>query len=274
MRSLFGQHLSNHVALSIASSYGLVNLKSSFSSSSAYPSIVRSESRKQAANGVGFAAPVRHMRLNEAFQSLRPAGRHAVKHGRRIGDDRDGAGLETVSSVLLPRWAERDGRDLEQGPPPSSTTSMLKTRRSGRTISRKTPVIGCSAPSGARMTIRSVPPGRTSISQTGLVKPCGPHHCAMQVGSAQASNTNSRGASNTRVRSVPRHCRRGCTFRRHQGSPCGLSRSRPAKPTKAWRQSGCSQLIIHGVPNRSTSMPNRSAQKALLDRHPHGAVFR
>src|SRR3984893_7135670 len=49
------------------------------------------------------------------------------------------------------------------------------------------------------MCTRIAPPGRTSSSQTGFVKPLGPHHCASSFGSVQALNTISRGASNTRV---------------------------------------------------------------------------
>src|SRR6266852_5213579 len=47
--------------------------------------------------------------------------------------------------------------------------------------------------------MRMAPPGRASNSQTGLVNPCGPHHCATRFGSVHALNTSSRGASNTRV---------------------------------------------------------------------------
>src|SRR6267143_3223975 len=43
------------------------------------------------------------------------------------------------------------------------------------------------------------PPGRKSNSQTGLEKPCGPHHCVTRFGSVHALNTNSCGASNTRI---------------------------------------------------------------------------
>src|SRR5260370_32392257 len=50
------------------------------------------------------------------------------------------------------------------------------------------------------MTIRNAPPGRTSISHTGLVKPCGPHQCAKWAGSVHILNTSSRGASMTRLR--------------------------------------------------------------------------
>src|ERR1700734_2258501 len=47
--------------------------------------------------------------------------------------------------------------------------------------------------------MRIAPPTRGSNSQTGLVKPFGPHHCASCAASVQARNTNARGASNKRV---------------------------------------------------------------------------
>src|ERR1700744_2833764 len=56
-----------------------------------------------------------------------------------------------------------------------------------------------SCPSGAFMQQRSFPPTRKSISQTGAVKPFGPHHCITYFGSVHAFQTNSRGASKTLV---------------------------------------------------------------------------
>src|SRR5207302_8793339 len=50
------------------------------------------------------------------------------------------------------------------------------------------------------MWMRMAPPGRASTSQTGAVKPCGPHHCATRFGSVHAANTSARGALNVRVR--------------------------------------------------------------------------
>src|SRR5260370_14426467 len=50
------------------------------------------------------------------------------------------------------------------------------------------------------MTIRKAPPGRRSISHTGLVKPRGPHHFAKWSGSVHILNTSSRGASMRRLR--------------------------------------------------------------------------
>src|SRR5487761_923808 len=47
--------------------------------------------------------------------------------------------------------------------------------------------------------MRIAPPTRTSNSQTGLVNPFGPHHCAVCFASVHALNTSSRGASNSRV---------------------------------------------------------------------------
>src|SRR5258708_12728620 len=47
--------------------------------------------------------------------------------------------------------------------------------------------------------MRIAPAGRKSNSQTGLVNPRGPHHCATCFGSVHTLNTSSRGASNSRV---------------------------------------------------------------------------
>src|SRR5271167_2938764 len=60
------------------------------------------------------------------------------------------------------------------------------------------------APSGARMWMRMAPPTRASSSQTGLVKPFGPHHCASVAASVQALNTSARGASKVRVMVISR----------------------------------------------------------------------
>src|SRR5277367_6201373 len=54
------------------------------------------------------------------------------------------------------------------------------------------------------MTRRQTPPGRTSIWWMVFVKPFGPHHWAMCLGSVQTSKTNSRGASSRRVRTISR----------------------------------------------------------------------
>src|ERR1700689_2067052 len=49
---------------------------------------------------------------------------------------------------------------------------------------------------------RDFPPTRTSIRQTGAVKPFGPHHCITYFGSVHAFQTNSRGASKTLVTTI------------------------------------------------------------------------
>src|SRR5271170_3690985 len=49
------------------------------------------------------------------------------------------------------------------------------------------------------MEARNVPPGRTSMSQRSVTKPCGPHQRAARSGSVQALNTSRRGASKMRV---------------------------------------------------------------------------
>src|SRR6516162_1996163 len=83
--------------------------------------------------------------------------------------------------------------------PVVSTAMLVKTSRSGGTISRTSPFIGETLPSGLRMWIRIAPPTRAAISHTGLVKPLGPHHRASRSASVHARNTVARGASNTRV---------------------------------------------------------------------------
>src|SRR5438034_2015438 len=82
--------------------------------------------------------------------------------------------------------------------------SNVKESRSFSTTSRNTPLAGKSWPLnggtfGPFMTIRSKPPGRRSISQTGAVKSFGGNHWAICFGSVHALYTSSRGALNTRV---------------------------------------------------------------------------
>src|ERR1700729_1157371 len=84
--------------------------------------------------------------------------------------------------------------------PLESEKYMEETIFSCRTISwYSTAFQPQSCPSGPCMQQRSFPPTRKSISQTGAVKPFGPHHCMMYFGSVHAFQTNSRGASKTRV---------------------------------------------------------------------------
>src|SRR6202171_4878659 len=51
---------------------------------------------------------------------------------------------------------------------------------------------------------RQTPPGLTSISKIVVVKSFGPHQEPMCSGSVQAWKTRSRGASNTRVKTISR----------------------------------------------------------------------
>src|ERR1700679_695174 len=76
---------------------------------------------------------------------------------------------------------------------------MEETIFSCRTISWYSPPFQNSCPSGDLMQQRNFPPTRKSILQTGEVKPLGPHHCITYLGSVHAFQTNSRGASKTRV---------------------------------------------------------------------------
>src|ERR1700679_3400811 len=79
---------------------------------------------------------------------------------------------------------------------------MEETIFSCRTISWYSPPFQNSCPSGALMQQRNFPPTRKSISQKGAVKPFGPHHCITYFGFVHASQTNARGASNTRVTTI------------------------------------------------------------------------
>src|SRR3954465_9936581 len=50
------------------------------------------------------------------------------------------------------------------------------------------------------MMARPGPPGRSSPSLTGILKPWGALHCFKCSGCVQAANTSARGAANTRVK--------------------------------------------------------------------------
>src|SRR5580692_7808653 len=54
------------------------------------------------------------------------------------------------------------------------------------------------------MTKRQTPPGRNSKRDVVVVKPFGPHHCARCFASVHSENTNSRGASNSRMPTIER----------------------------------------------------------------------
>src|SRR6202047_4882296 len=86
--------------------------------------------------------------------------------------------------------------------PFESEKYMEETIFSCRTISWYSTTFQHSCPSGAFMQKRDFPPTRKSIRQTGEVKPFGPHHCITYFGSVHAFQTNSRGASKTRVTTI------------------------------------------------------------------------
>ena len=86
--------------------------------------------------------------------------------------------------------------------PGAPSNSKVQTIFSGGTISRNSPRKAYSFPSASALTKRYLPPGRRSISQTGIVWPLGPHHSFMCSGLVIASNTSSRGASNVRVMTI------------------------------------------------------------------------
>src|ERR1700690_4366157 len=86
--------------------------------------------------------------------------------------------------------------------PFESEKYIKETIFSRGTISWYSPAFQNSCPSGVLMQQRNFPPTRKSILQTGEVKPFGPHHCMMYFGSVHAFQTNSRGASKTRVTTI------------------------------------------------------------------------
>src|SRR5580698_2496649 len=86
--------------------------------------------------------------------------------------------------------------------PSASEKYMEETIFSCRTISWYSTAFQPSHPSGDLMQQRSFPPTRKSILQIGAVKPFGPHHSIMYFGSVHAFQTNSRGASKTRVTTI------------------------------------------------------------------------
>src|SRR5580658_2488568 len=86
--------------------------------------------------------------------------------------------------------------------PSASEKYMRETIFSCRTISWYSIAFQNSCPSGVLMQQRDFPPTRTSILQTGAVKPVGPHHCITYFGSVHAFQTNSRGASKTLVTTI------------------------------------------------------------------------
>src|SRR5579859_6981534 len=86
--------------------------------------------------------------------------------------------------------------------PFASERYIKETIFSCGTISWYSTAFQNSWPSGDLMQQRNFPPTRKSISQTGAVKPFGPHHCIMYFGSVHAFQTNSRGASKTLVTTI------------------------------------------------------------------------
>src|SRR5271163_4073543 len=86
--------------------------------------------------------------------------------------------------------------------PSESEKYMEETIFSCRTISWYSTAFQNSCPSGVFMQQRDFPPTRTSIRQTGVVRPSGPHHCITYFGSVHAFQTNSRGASKTLVTTI------------------------------------------------------------------------
>src|SRR5438270_8635399 len=106
-------------------------------------------------------------------------------------------------SVVLPSRSSNVAVCTETWPGIPSH-SNVHTMRSGRTISRNSPRNPGMSPSGPRCTIRHAPPGRKSNSQLANSYLRGPHQFDMCSHELCASNTRSRGASNTRVITISR----------------------------------------------------------------------
>src|ERR1700722_11478901 len=86
--------------------------------------------------------------------------------------------------------------------PSESEKYMEETIFSCRTISWYSIAFQPSYPSGVFMQRRDFPPTRTSILQTGAVKPFAPHHCITYFDSVHAFQTSSRGASKTLITTI------------------------------------------------------------------------
>src|SRR5215472_10569391 len=98
-----------------------------------------------------------------------------------------------MATLVLPSSSEKTTvlRVSGQSPPQDS----VETTRSGGFTSRYIPRISISVPSARRHTKCHAPPGRRSISQTGIVHPGGPSiHWGTYLGLVHASKTSRRGA--------------------------------------------------------------------------------
>src|SRR5215472_1485969 len=108
-----------------------------------------------------------------------------------------------MATLVLPSVSEKTTvlRVSGQSPPQDS----VETTRSGGFTSRYVPRISISMPSDWRHTKCQAPPGRRSISQTGMVHPGGPsNHWGTYRGLVQASKTRRRGALKTRHKTISR----------------------------------------------------------------------
>ena len=87
----------------------------------------------------------------------------------------------------------RAGAGLKPG-----SNALVQTSRSFGTTSRMLPPFVIRSPSGDCITLRKMPPGRRSISTSGVVHGAGVNHCISISGVVQAFHTSSRGTSTTR----------------------------------------------------------------------------
>src|ERR1700686_3488474 len=138
------------------------------------------------------------------------------------------------------------------------------------------------------MTKRHTPPGFTSLSWVVVVKPFGPHHCTICLGSVHALKASSRGASKVRVMTICRSAdgvvsawavidvsRISAGARSSELIVRRLSSGRPLAGAPGNEGSGRFLAVDH--PGRAEPVDQHAetdGPERLLDRHPHRSAFR
>src|SRR5262249_28274770 len=105
-------------------------------------------------------------------------------------------------SVLLHHDDRGKGRNIKGriGRPVAGLKRHVHTSLRFATISRKQPTLVMSWPSGERITVRKMPPGRRSISQSTVFHGAGVNHFLTCSGMVHAAHTSSGATSTTRSR--------------------------------------------------------------------------
>src|SRR5215813_14239163 len=102
------------------------------------------------------------------------------------------------SSMMIAVKAGTSKVGLDGRKPGASATVQTSLRFA--TISRKQPMLVMSLPSGERITVRKMPPGRRSISQSTVFHGAGVNHFLTCSGTVHAAHTSSGATSTTRSR--------------------------------------------------------------------------